>query len=149
HQGRLDEAAGAFERTIEVDPEYVIACYHLGLIRERQKRIDDAIGCFEKVVEASPGDASAHYHLGLCYEHQGRAGLATISLPRALELAPLDAAAAAALQALQRQPSPDDSTSSTGSRTPRGTKRASSSIPGMPAATVIQKNVRQPKPYAR
>jgi tetratricopeptide (TPR) repeat protein len=80
----------------------VIACYHLGLIRERQKRIDDAIGCFEKVVEASRGDASAHYHLGLCYGHQGLDGLAMSSLSKALELDPSDAAAAAALQELQR-----------------------------------------------
>ena len=82
--------------------EYVIALYHLGLIRERQKSIDDAIGCFEKVVEANPGDASAHYHLGLCYEHQGLEGLAITELARALELDPSDTAAASALQELQR-----------------------------------------------
>ena len=37
HLGRLDDSARAFERTVEVDPEYIIALYHLGLIRERQK----------------------------------------------------------------------------------------------------------------
>jgi tetratricopeptide (TPR) repeat protein len=102
HLGKLEEAAQAFEATLGADHEYVIAWYHLGIIRERQDDYDGAIACFEHVVEANPDDASAHYHLGLSYERQGLDALAMSALTRALQLDPSDEAAASALQELQR-----------------------------------------------
>ena len=102
HLGKLDEAARAFEATLGVDPEYVIACYHLGIIRERLDDDDGAIGCFEQVVDANPGDASAHYHLGLALRAPGPRRARHDRATEALQLDPSDAAAAEELQSLQR-----------------------------------------------
>ena len=102
HLGRLDEAAAAFEQTLAADAEYVIACYQLGIIRERLDADAGAVECFERVVQANPRDASAHYHLGLGYKRLGMDALAMSSLAEALRLDPSDTAAAEELQSLQR-----------------------------------------------
>ena len=100
--GRLDEAASAFEETLAADGEYVIACYQLGIIRERLNDDAGAVRCFERVVAANPHDASAHYHLGLGYKRQGVDALAISALTEALRLDPADTASAEELQELQR-----------------------------------------------
>jgi tetratricopeptide (TPR) repeat protein len=102
HLGRLEEAARAFEQTLAADQEYVIACYQLGVIRERLDDDAGAITCFERVVKANPHDASAHYHLGVNYKRQGLDALAMSALAEALKLDPSDTAAAEELQDLQR-----------------------------------------------
>ena len=80
----------------------MIACYHLGVIRERLDDDAGAVDCFERVVKANPSDASAHYHLGMGYKRQGLEALAMSSLAEALRLDPSDTAAAEELQSLQR-----------------------------------------------
>ena len=102
HLGRLEEAEEAFTKTIDVDSEYVIAWYHMGIIAERKHDVDGAVVCFERVVDANPHDASAHYHLGLQYERQGLDSLAITALSKALDLDPSDSASRQALQELQR-----------------------------------------------
>jgi tetratricopeptide (TPR) repeat protein len=102
HLGKLHDAARAFTETLEADPEYVIACYQLGVICERLDDEDGAIVCFERVVRANPSDASAHYHLGVNYKRKGLDALAMSALAEALKLDPSDTAAAAELQDLQR-----------------------------------------------
>ena len=102
HQARLDEAARAFERTIAVDPEYVIAWYHLGVIRERQKNVDNAIALLREGRGGESRRRVGPLPPGPVLRAQGLDGLAISALSRALELDPSDTAAAAALQELQR-----------------------------------------------
>jgi tetratricopeptide (TPR) repeat protein len=102
HLGKLNEAAAAFEETLAGDPEYVIACYQLGIIRERLDDEEGAIACFERVVRANPARRLGALPLGVNYKRKGLDALAMGALAEALKLDPFDTAAAEELQDLQR-----------------------------------------------
>ena len=103
HLGKLEEAAQAFEATLGADHEYVIAWYHLGIIRERQ---DDYDGRRSRASSTSsrrtPTTRRRTITWASRYERQGLDALAMSALTRALQLDPSDEAAASALQELQR-----------------------------------------------
>lgn len=47
-QGKLDEAATAFQRALNLKPNYPNAHYHLGLVRLWQQCTVDALACFQR-----------------------------------------------------------------------------------------------------
>ncbi len=51
---RLDEAVGSFEQALFLDPEFVEACYHLGLTFEKVGRKRKAIEYLRRAQKINP-----------------------------------------------------------------------------------------------
>ena len=69
--GRLDEAAAACERALELRPGFSAALCNLGLVRKDQDRTAAAVDCFRQAIAADPGLAQAHLSLGLALVDAG------------------------------------------------------------------------------
>jgi len=61
---RLQEAAQAFRKAIEIKPSYADAHNNLGYSLEREGKLDEAAGEYRKAIEAEPGFRQAHFNLG-------------------------------------------------------------------------------------
>jgi predicted Zn-dependent protease len=68
--GRVDEAAGTFQRVIEVDPLYCYAYYQLGQLHASQSRIDAAKKVLTEGIAAAgrKGDGHARTELQAALE---------------------------------------------------------------------------------
>jgi cytochrome c-type biogenesis protein CcmH/NrfG len=58
------EAQTAYERALELDPEYVPALINLGNVHYGQGRPDEARACFERAIDRDPANAKARFNLG-------------------------------------------------------------------------------------
>ena len=72
NQGRVDDAAKAFQNAAALKPDYFQAVYNLGNARFLQDRFDDAISAFRQSVSLDPGWVQAHYRLANCLQYVGR-----------------------------------------------------------------------------
>lgn len=84
-------AETAFNKAIELKPDYAPAHYQLALAFEQQNRLDEAIGKMESVVTYNPQDVGASFELGLLYLRRLKlddAEKAVSALARATELLP-------------------------------------------------------------
>ena len=70
--GRLDEAAAAFRRVIELQPSVAVGYGSLGSVLHRLGRFAEAADCLEKACEILPEDEGYHLELVECLEHAGR-----------------------------------------------------------------------------
>jgi tetratricopeptide (TPR) repeat protein len=87
-QGRLDEAAARFRKTLELDAKDSDACFHLGMILQMQGRLDEAASRFETVCQLNPRSREAHSRLGDIYFRRGRNDDSARQYEMALELEP-------------------------------------------------------------
>ena len=87
-QDRLDEAAAAFRRAIELQPHHAFAHYQLGTIALRERRWEDAIGHLSTAVTAEPRDVSMRIDLGHALTQVGRTAQAEQHYRAAIELDP-------------------------------------------------------------
>jgi tetratricopeptide (TPR) repeat protein len=83
------EAARAYERALEADPNYADAHCNLGSVRYNQNRRDDARRCFERAVASERGHVEANLNLGAMSEEEGRDERALRHYRAALESNPL------------------------------------------------------------
>ncbi len=70
---RLDEAASAFERVLQIDPNDAGTKIQLGQIRTQERRYDDAIPLFQGALTAEPYNVTAAYSVALALTRAGRA----------------------------------------------------------------------------
>jgi Flp pilus assembly protein TadD len=70
---RLDEAASAFQRVLQLDAADAGAKIQLGQIRTQERRYDDAIALFQGALSAEPYNVTAAYSVGLALTRAGRA----------------------------------------------------------------------------
>src|SRR5262245_30887678 len=63
-EGRLDEAASAYERAIRLAPRQAVLHDRLAFLRGRQGRTEEAIAGFRKAIALQPTLFDPHYHLG-------------------------------------------------------------------------------------
>ena len=70
---RIDEAAAAFERVLQLDSSDAGAKIQLGQIRTQERRYDDAIPLFREALTAEPYNVTAAYSLALALTRAGRA----------------------------------------------------------------------------
>jgi len=70
---RLDEAAAAFERVLQLDPNDAGTRIQLGQIRTQERRYDDAISLFQGALTAEPYNVTAAYSVALALTRAGRA----------------------------------------------------------------------------
>ena len=69
---RLDEAAAAFARVLELDPVDAGALIFLGQIHLQQRRFADALPLFERALAAEPFNVTAAYNTALALTRAGR-----------------------------------------------------------------------------
>ena len=70
---RLDEAASAFERVLQIDPNDAGTKIQLGQIRTQERRYGDAISLFQGALTAEPYNVTAAYSVALALTRAGRA----------------------------------------------------------------------------
>ncbi len=62
-QNKLDEAIAAYNKAIELDPNFAIAHYDLGMALKAKGDLDRAIAAFEEVIRRQPDFTVAHFGL--------------------------------------------------------------------------------------
>ena len=97
--GRPQAALASFDRALELNPRYLEALIHRGLVLAEIGETDAAESAFRQAAAAAPGDgrfpgqvaarlANSHGELGEMYAEAGDLGRAAEEYRRALELAP-------------------------------------------------------------
>jgi tetratricopeptide (TPR) repeat protein len=66
------EAASAYRKAIEINPQASGALVNLGTISFRMRKLRDAETCYLRAVQADPGYALAHFNLGNLFDEQGQ-----------------------------------------------------------------------------
>ncbi len=86
---KYDQAAAAYERVVELDPENIEARAELGLCYWLHGDVDKAVAALEHVLESSPGFAPACNNLGFILADTGRdIKRAIVLIEEALEAEP-------------------------------------------------------------
>ena len=63
-KGDLDRAIDLFQKSIELDPEFCLGYYNLGLAFQEKSCFIEAYNSFKKALEIEPNNARVHYVLG-------------------------------------------------------------------------------------
>jgi tetratricopeptide (TPR) repeat protein len=85
--GKPEEALEAYDRAIELDPEYATAHYDRGVVLGDQlDRPEDALAAYRRAIELEPGYAEAHQAVGFLLHYQGDHEGALREIDRAVEL---------------------------------------------------------------
>ncbi len=87
-EGRIEEAAGAYERLLRAEPGHVDALIHLGSLRLGQRRAGEAEALLVRATMADPGSAEAFGTLAAALQAQGRLQEASEHYQRAIALRP-------------------------------------------------------------
>lgn len=83
-EGRLDAAAGALERVLEVVPDHVGAWHGLGTVYCQLERWEDAQAAFEHGLQLRPLDPELLYRTGICQAQADRIQQAVKTLEQAV-----------------------------------------------------------------
>ena len=86
--GRSAQAIRAYEKVIEVGPEFSGGYYNLGNLNYEMKRYDRAVSYFDKVIALMPDFAEAYYNLGNVYYDTGKYDRAIANFERVIALKP-------------------------------------------------------------
>lgn len=88
--GRVEDAVGEYERSLELDSGSGEVYLALGMAQKTLLKEDDAFPAFRKAVELAPQNPEAHYQLGLELQRRGDAGAAADRFLEANRLRPSD-----------------------------------------------------------
>lgn len=99
-QGRLPEAAAAYDEAIALDPRLAEAFFNSGLVLLDMDSLARAEGQFARAAAIRPGYPEAHYYLGVARELRGDPTGARAGYQQALNLRPDDPRAREALERL-------------------------------------------------
>jgi tetratricopeptide (TPR) repeat protein len=87
--GHLPEAISAYEKALQIQPDYPGAQNNLGCILANiPGRLSEAIGHFNEAFRLAPGYAKAHNNLGLILYKNGRISEAIVQLKEAVRINP-------------------------------------------------------------
>jgi tetratricopeptide (TPR) repeat protein len=90
--GNYAEATNAYNKAIEVDPQYKSAYLFRGIVYVLSGRYQDAIKSFDRAIELNPKDTYAYDNRGSAYSFLGDYAQALKDYGKALELDPQNAA---------------------------------------------------------
>jgi tetratricopeptide (TPR) repeat protein len=82
------EAQLAYERALQLDPDYVPALINLGNLHYARERPDQARGFFARAIDLDPGNAKARFNLGNVLHDRGEYQAALTLFRDAAALAP-------------------------------------------------------------
>jgi tetratricopeptide (TPR) repeat protein len=88
YKGDYEKALQAYEKTIELDPDYAGAWYNKGVSLVKLDRHKESLKAFEKVLELDPDNAGAWYNKGVSLVNLGRYKESLKALEKALKLSP-------------------------------------------------------------
>lgn len=91
--GRIDEAGAAYERAIELKPDYLEALHNLAALHQNAGRNSQAIQLYRRVLAVNPAFIDAHNNLGVALRDESRFAEAQRSFETALQLNPASAEA--------------------------------------------------------
>jgi tetratricopeptide (TPR) repeat protein len=97
---RYAEAAEAYHRAIELDPQFADAHCNLGTLHYAEGRKAAARDCYERAIALEPRHLEAHLNHGILLEEEERYEAALRHYKRAVEAAPLAADAHASVALL-------------------------------------------------
>jgi uncharacterized protein (TIGR02466 family) len=100
NQGRLDEAAGLFNRAVTATPHEPMFAFNLGLALSRLGRIEDAETALRTTLKYKADFVQAHFELGALLHRTGRLDEAEKNIRQVLSLKPGHAHAELALAAV-------------------------------------------------
>ncbi len=100
---RWEEAGIAYNKAIELHPEYEVAHYNLGNIMIRQGNIEEAVKHYKRAISINPNNASAYYNMGIAFKKKGRDTEAIEYLSQAVKLNPTSQKASKALARLLKK----------------------------------------------
>jgi tetratricopeptide (TPR) repeat protein len=83
-----EDAIGAYQRVVNIDPTYAAAWNNLGLLLHRMGRHDEAATAYAAALKQDPHCCEAAYNLGSLHEDQGAIEDAIGDYRTALELSP-------------------------------------------------------------
>ncbi len=84
-EGRLNEAISAFNRTLQINPNYYWAYHCLGNIYVWQDKLDEAVFAYRKAIELQPDLAASYKNLGDVLAKQGKVEEASEAYRQALQ----------------------------------------------------------------
>ena len=87
--GRLDEAATAQRRALEMEPNNIQALNNLGTVLRSQGMLDQAADCYRRALSIEPDDAELHFNFGNVHRDQENASEAIGCYRRAVALRPV------------------------------------------------------------
>ncbi|HYY99347.1 MAG TPA: tetratricopeptide repeat protein, partial [Pyrinomonadaceae bacterium] len=87
-EGRLEEAARAFEQTVALDPSNGNAYYGLGNVYAEMGRWADAIIAYHKAVSLNKDDVEAYNNLGIALSERGQYVQAAAAFEKAVKVYP-------------------------------------------------------------
>jgi tetratricopeptide (TPR) repeat protein/protein involved in polysaccharide export with SLBB domain len=87
-EGRLVEAANAFEQAVTLDPTDGNAFYSLGNVYSELGRWADAVNAYDKAISLNKGDVEAYNALGIALGRRGQYGQAAAAFERAIKIYP-------------------------------------------------------------
>src|SRR5436309_3309774 len=85
---KLAVAAAAFERALQLKPDYPEAHFNLGFLLTQGHRLAEAVACYERALALRPDFVEAHNALGAVLLTQGQPAAAIACFERALQLKP-------------------------------------------------------------
>ena len=86
--GRFKGATAAYQKAVEIEPDYVEAYMNKGLAAMQAGQITDAHSAFERAAILDPTNAEIFYNLGVVREKLGRPAQATTAYAHAIALRP-------------------------------------------------------------
>ena len=86
--GRSVQSIEAYEKVVEVDPEFAGGLYNLGNLYYEMKRFDRAAAYFRKVIALKPDFAEAYFNLGNLNYDTGKYESAMLNFERVIALKP-------------------------------------------------------------
>jgi Flp pilus assembly protein TadD len=89
--GRLDEAAGHFEKALQMKPDEYMSLLNMGVNRFYQGRVPEAIDYAQAAIRSQADAPKAYNLLGMALAKQNHNEAAFEAVRRAVELAPKDA----------------------------------------------------------
>ena len=84
----LINAEASFKKAVEINNNFGLAIYNLGVVYEREGKLKEAIGQIEKIISFNNTNAGLAFELGLLYHRNNQKDLALQRLKKAVEIAP-------------------------------------------------------------
>src|SRR6202521_5134308 len=90
NQQRPADAQKYFEKALETDPKFAVACLNLGVSLLAQQKLEPARAALEAAAQQLPRDAYAWYNLGLAYKDLGESEKGIAAFRHVTEIAPIE-----------------------------------------------------------